>query len=311
MDKKYLFLILGIFLLIGSLGFGSSALADNLTSYYKLDESSGNLKDAYGSSNLTYNGALYSQTGKINTSIGFDGINDYGSGGPQFDITTDDFSVSLWAYFDDVSEGTLWSNRNTASDKAVITMGISGSGVLKFIHRNDASGITLVTVGSVSTGSWYHAVVTYDAATKEMIGYLNNVSGTPGPGPGGTTSINVASIGNTQPYNQFFEGELDEIAIFSKVLTPTEIIELYNLGTGLSYPFYNTPAISNLNWITTGGFTDDTLLYNQVLDYVNVTSSSADNMNVYLTVIDPDSINVLTTVNVQIILQQNILIQMI
>jgi len=33
------------------------------------------------------------------------------------------------------------------------------------------------------------------------------------------------------------------------------------------------PLVENIIWSTTGGFTDDTLIYNQVIDYVNSTCS--------------------------------------
>jgi len=39
------------------------------------------------------------------------------------------------------------------------------------------------------------------------------------------------------------------------------------------------PNVTNLNWITTGGFTDDTLTFNQVLDYINATCQDETNLS--------------------------------
>ena len=50
---------------------------NDLVLYYKLDDAAGSIKDSSGlGQNATYSGALYSQVGMINTSIGFDGFND-------------------------------------------------------------------------------------------------------------------------------------------------------------------------------------------------------------------------------------------
>lgn len=54
------------------------------------------------------------------------------------------------------------------------------------------------------------------------------------------------------------------------------------------------PEVSNLNWITTGGFTDDTLSYNQVLDVINVTASDTSMNGCFLTVTNPSSTNILS-----------------
>ncbi|MHA1279329.1 MAG: DUF2341 domain-containing protein [Candidatus Helarchaeota archaeon] len=53
------------------------------------------------------------------------------------------------------------------------------------------------------------------------------------------------------------------------------------------------PTISNIAWETTGGFTDATLSFNQIIDYINATSSETPN-NINLTVYDPDGIKVIT-----------------
>jgi len=50
------------------------ALTDNLVSYYKLDESSGNAIDAHGDNDGTLTGNItQNSTGKINTGYAFDG----------------------------------------------------------------------------------------------------------------------------------------------------------------------------------------------------------------------------------------------
>ncbi len=49
------------------------------------------------------------------------------------------------------------------------------------------------------------------------------------------------------------------------------------------------PQVSDIIWSTTGGFTDDTLSYNQVLDYINATCSDTNLVGCNITITDPDS----------------------
>nr|MCK4930283.1 hypothetical protein [Nanoarchaeota archaeon] len=51
------------------------------------------------------------------------------------------------------------------------------------------------------------------------------------------------------------------------------------------------PLITNVNWMTTGGFTDDTLSFLQVIDFINVNVTEADDdpLTVNISVYDPDN----------------------
>ena len=51
--------------------YNNPGIIDNLVSYWKLDEGSGNAVDSHSAHNGTPTGVAYSQAGKINTSFGF------------------------------------------------------------------------------------------------------------------------------------------------------------------------------------------------------------------------------------------------
>jgi len=58
-----------------------------------------------------------------------------------------------------------------------------------------------------------------------------------------------------------------------------------------------TPVVSNIIWSTTGGFTDDTLAYNQVLDYINGTCIDSYSLaGCNITITDPDEIVVINNI---------------
>ena len=91
-------------------------------------------------------------------------------------------------------------------------------------------------------GQWYHAVLTYDGST--VIQYLNgaqvsttNVGGTSYTARG----IYLGAGGDKDSFYQYaLNGELDEVGVWSRVLTPTEIQNIYNQSSSVSpitYPF--------------------------------------------------------------------------
>ncbi|MHA1737931.1 MAG: hypothetical protein ACTSWD_05040, partial [Candidatus Heimdallarchaeota archaeon] len=92
------------------------ALMDNAVGAWNLDESSGNLVDAVSANNGTYNGALYSQTGKINTAIGFDGTDDEVSLTSDISLTGD-FTVQLWMNADATNRHLFVDENETGANQ--------------------------------------------------------------------------------------------------------------------------------------------------------------------------------------------------
>ena len=42
---------------------------------------------------------------------------------------------------------------------------------------------------------------------------------------------------DTSNYQEFFNGNIDEVNLWNKELTATDVTELYNAGTGKFYPY--------------------------------------------------------------------------
>lgn len=104
----------------------------------------------------------------------------------------------------------------------------------------DPAGNTYVynnTLGPApSTSAWYHLVFTLDTTTDTLHFYINgsdvgastieNGSLTYG---NGTSPVNIGRRGDA---NWYFEGSVDEVAIYSTVLSPTRIQAHYDVGVG-------------------------------------------------------------------------------
>jgi hypothetical protein len=221
----------------GALFNNNSTLWNGLLAYYTGD---GTANDALGTYNGTLvNGATYG-TGKINNGFSFDGVNDYVSLGNNlnFDGTTP-FSVSVWLYTSSTSAQTYFSKVSGGFLGYEMTVNL-GSGV-RFFLRGTAGWIDLYINGQLEN-QWQNIVFTYDGSKNAsgVNGYIdgvlrtknvitNNLTGLV------STTVN-AQISGRAGTSQPFKGIIDEIGIWNKVLTSTEVTELYNSGAGKQYP---------------------------------------------------------------------------
>ena len=85
---------------------------------------------------------------------------------------------------------------------------------------------------TVPQGQWMHVLASCDAATGQLSMYLNgkqvaNVHGSPfTPGKSSTDLM----LGHSSWLKDAFQGWIDEVVFFERVLTPTEINQLYVVG---------------------------------------------------------------------------------
>lgn len=169
--------------------------------------------------------------------MNFDGINDYiRADGLSSVLTNQDFTLSLWF------KGTGQTTTADSSNMLFSAHGSSTSNILRIGIAKSSGGIYFAATGSSGSvvgsadyddSNWYHLVI-----TKPY------VSG----GAAGTIYINGSSIGNTEVFNidfssainysigqeydptlspgDFFKGNIDEVAIWNKILNNDEIAAL-------------------------------------------------------------------------------------
>lgn len=113
-------------------------------------------------------------------------------------------------------------------------VGISSGGVVVIYYFRDGSNYIdyAAGVGSVSTNTWYHIVVTF--STIGAVFYINGVVvgtkswiiGTPGP----PTTAQQIEIGRYPPsvQNAFFNGKIALVKIYNKALTSTEVLQNFS-----------------------------------------------------------------------------------
>ena len=196
----------------------------------------------------TNNGATTSATGKVGSyAWSFDGSNDYVDlGTPILGASgSTTASFSFWSNLS--STGFVYTDGNyiSTSTWATTIEQLTNGNTRLFIASSgaDGGGNYVTSTATVSAG-WNHWVLTYDGSGStnadkikiylngsEVSGYLYN-----GTIPSSIKTVTPnARIGALYTVaGNYFGGLIDELAIFTRVLTSTEISQLYNSGTGKS-----------------------------------------------------------------------------
>jgi len=203
-----------------------SLLLNNLLAYWKLDESEGARADATGNGNdLSDNNSVGVATGKVGNAASFDGSN-YLMAASAILGATDDFTIVAWVNFS--TTGSYLIAASSYPD--YISFGISDVGL---VHLTAGVGDG-VTGGSVNSDEWSLIV-----ARRE--GDSISVSVNAGAASFGTVGASSAPAAFTVSSNSggeaFFNGLIDEVGVWNRALSDSEITQLYNGGNGLTYPF--------------------------------------------------------------------------
>jgi hypothetical protein len=150
----------------------------------------------------------------------------------------------------------LVSAFNGPGDNWVIPMAITGNKLA--FATGGSSQSTLHSTSDINTGSYVQLVVTRNQSTGEKKIYVNGVL--EATGTGSTDSLDNPTEFNIGYNNGVgFDGRMDEIQIYSGVLSDSEVLQLYN-NPGTAIPdsagggsdFNQALNTTNLTW-TTGG----------------------------------------------------------
>jgi len=226
-----------------------STLNTGLVSVYKAES---NANDSLGTYNGTAIGGVTYTIGKSGYAFNFNGTTGYVNMGDVMDTGLSSWSYSMWFNTNnDVASQVLFSKALAASSNGRIWSEFYNNRVV-FGFQAEVTNVlvTEMNTSTLSANTWYHLVVVLDRSDKLKI-YLNGTlqgltvtSGTNDLTPYTTNYNNThpfrigayTASDNTTPI-AFFNGKIDEFGAWSRVLTSTEITELYNSGTGKFYPY--------------------------------------------------------------------------
>ncbi len=234
------------------------SLLTNLISYWKMDEASGNALDAHGANDLTDNNTVGSATGIIGNARDFEADNsEFFNIADNADLSVDNtsngdigFTIQAWVKLES-QPGTLpivgKFDDNFSPGREYLLYWNSGTNRFTFgVTFDGGEGFQQVsadTFGNISTGVWYLIHAWYDPLDSRLHICVN--AGLDDSGL--FVSTNVIDPPTAAPFTigsydstTYFDGLIDEVGFWKRVLTSQERTDLYNSGAGLAYPF--TPA---------------------------------------------------------------------
>ena len=212
--------------------------------YYNFEQTTGDLinqattsngfPDGLGSSaDGTNNGATQTATGKFGNAWSFDGSNDYVNLTANT-LLGNNWSFGMWLKGDSSGQTpSLWhfAGKGSADSSEVFNIYDQGGGIS---YEVQSTGYGVIPTASLDDGQWHYVVITYDGS--DMRAYVDNTLEDTHPTVAGDSSAQARDlvIGKRDRGSSpaWFDGLIDEMTIWNRVLTTSEISLLYNSGTG-------------------------------------------------------------------------------
>ena len=185
-----------------------------------------------GTSFSIYENSQIWTTGMFGNARSFDGSSLYASvpGSSSLNITGN-MSIEAWVY---TKSSAIQGIVDNTQYKLVIS---TSSNNVDFVIYNLAGAYTFVrSVGTLSTNAWHH-VVGVNAGTNLYI-YIDGKLDNTAFGSGGTTTYTIETLYIGSMYGgstSLFNGTLDEIRIYGRALSGTEISDMYQAKAKLNY----------------------------------------------------------------------------
>ena len=218
------------------LALAPSAHADicsNLVAWWSFDEGSGTAaQDVAGQ--VDDDGFLmgpYWTAGFSGTALSFDGVDDRVEVPLSADLTTNSgLSIAAWVNVDPDASGVAWIASTYLGNGYYLRLDLAASDI-EFYARGNLSGSY-----AIPRGRWIHITGTYSSATTVATIYVNGqlIVSQPmcHPGPCSPNApVAPLTIGSFMDGSGSLDGQIDELRIYDRELTPDDIAELAGAST--------------------------------------------------------------------------------
>ena len=201
-----------------------------LVAAYSFNEGTGGtLTDRTGLGHTgTLSGAAWTTQGRFGGALSFDGVNDWVTIGDANDLdVTTGLTVEAWVYPTALG-ATTW--------REVVIKERPGGEVFN-LYANGDTGRPVIYVAraaqpdppqgaggtsQLAVNTWTHLAATYDGTTLRL--YVNGTQvGTQAAAGPLLTSSGVVRLGGNGLWGEFFQGRIDEVRLYNRALTATEL----------------------------------------------------------------------------------------
>ena len=262
----------------GSDGLSGGVTDNNPTGYWRLGESHGTTAiDETGTSNGIYHngvvlGADGANSNDTNTAAEFDGSNDYLQIGNDSSYGTPSGTIQLWFNVDNTSGRNMLVHKQGGGNELKIYL--DGSDLKAKIAGDE------VSVQGVSADQWNNVSFTWNGSVLSL--YLNGALVSTK-----TSTKNLVGsdgdifIGSDSRPNDFFDGTIDEVAIFDTALSPSDVEALYESsasGYDGTINTINAGAGDDLIFASSGADLIDGGLGSDTVSYANASEAVVANL---------------------------------
>ncbi|OGZ43466.1 MAG: hypothetical protein A3C84_01945 [Candidatus Ryanbacteria bacterium RIFCSPHIGHO2_02_FULL_48_12] len=209
---------------------GGSSLDQGLVGYWSFDAGDMAKNTAYDRSGQNNTGTLTNGpkrvVGKLGQALNFDGVNDALNTDSTITFTSSDFSVSMWIYPRNLAGGDEMVGMSTGiSGKDWIAPDLTKVRSKFFGHLN----ANVTTNPSFVNNEWQHFVLTRTTANTTITVYRNGIN-VGSASEGGVNAFHINSIGGASIDSDYWQGQIDDVRIYNRALSPDEIKRLYSMG---------------------------------------------------------------------------------
>jgi len=221
-------------------GGAASTLLNGLVAAWKMDDLAGNMIDSKGSNDGALSGDItQGVAGKIGTAYNFTGTNGQVNV-PGGVVVGTPMSASVWIKFlpPPATNGRIFTVLVNGASNDILSLFVNTTGQVIVQHFDGSNANTVSGVG-YDDGAWHHVVAIWNSDSLRSLyidnGFISSNNVVQNAVAGSDTQIGYADFSGVD--TQYYKGDLDDLNVWNRVLTVPEIAELWNSGTGKSYPF--------------------------------------------------------------------------
>jgi len=230
-----------------------TTLNTGLVGYWKFDEGTGlTAIDASGSGNTAtlMNGPTWT-TGKLNFALAFDGLTNYVTVPSTAALNAYPLTAAVWIKTNATSGVNGIVNKYVANSFNGYQVFMNNGNLCAWYLRDLSSSVyggsgCPFNLPGYNDNQWHHVAFVVDASGGKLYvdGFLKGSlpwAGTPGA-PTTSQPLHLAHYPQGASSGEYLPGVLDDVRIYNRALSPTEVSELY-AATASTFAFTDDPLI--------------------------------------------------------------------